>query len=141
MAEILDLALPLGVRDPYLRGDRAFAERIRMILETRPGALPWRPDFGCNLDDLVGQPATPQRVGEARWRVEHALRRWLPEVKIARCTVQVTRVESGSEAMRQQGVPIAESALLAFGTQAALEVLLDVETPTGPLSLSAVVQP
>lgn len=142
MSEMLDPALPLGARDGTVRGDRAFAERIRMILETRPGTLPWRPDFGCDLDDLIGQPATPQRVNEARWRVEHALRRWLPEVKVLSCHVQLSRLEgSAGEDLRRREVPLAESALLALGMQAALEVLLDVETPLGPLSLQALIEP
>ncbi len=141
MSEILDPALSLGQRDCHVRGDRAFAERIRMILETRPGTLPWRPDFGCDLDDLIGQPATTQRIGEARWRVENALRRWLPDVKVLNCQVQLARVEGGGEDIRRRDVPIAESALLALGLQAALEVLLDVETPSGPLSLQALIEP
>lgn len=141
MTEILDPALSLGQRDPFVRGDRAFAERIRMILETRPGTLPWRPDFGCALDDLIGQPATPQRLGEARWRVENALRKWLPDIKVLSCQVQLARIEGGNQDVRQRGVPLAESALLALGMQAALEVLLDVETPSGPLSLQALIEP
>jgi hypothetical protein len=36
---------------------------------------------------------------------------------------------------------MAESALLALGMQATLEVLLDVETPAGPLSLQAIIEP
>lgn len=140
MSEIMDPALTLGARQPYVRGERAFAERIRMILETRPGTLPWRPDFGCDLDDLIGQPATVQRIGEARWRVEHALRRWLPEVKVNSCQVQLSRAEGGGEDVRRRDVPMAESALLALGMQATLEVLLDVETPAGPLSLQAIIE-
>lgn len=141
MTAIMHPSVPLGTSQAWTDGDAGFAERIRVILETRPGMLPWRPDFGCDLDRLVGQPATPQRINEARWRVEQAIRRWLPEVKLNQCVVSLVRVHEGSGAVRFRDVPIAEAALLSLGTQAALEIHLDVETPEGPLSVQATLEP
>lgn len=136
MRPILSLDLALAQPDPWLRHDEAVATRVRLVLETPLGALPWRPDFGCDLAGLVGQPATAARLNEVRWRVEQAVRRWVPTVKVARCRVEtLSLLEPGSE--RPAGVPLAELALMSLGTQVAVEVNLDLETPQGPLHLSA----
>lgn len=136
MRPILNPALPLRAAEPWLGGDAAVAERVRMVLETQPGTLPWRPDFGCDLGGLVGQPATRARLGEVRWRVEQALRRWIPEVRVARCHVDAVSLRAGNTGFGP-GVPLAEGALLALGTQVALDVSVDLETPQGPLLLTA----
>lgn len=138
---ILHPALTLGTRRARVSEDETIAERIRLVLETRPGTLPWRPDFGCDLGPLVGQPATTQRVNEARWKVEQALRRWLPELELTRCEVHVVYADVGAGRVRYLEVPLAESSLLSLGTQAGLEIVIDVETPSGPLAVQAVVDP
>ena len=137
---MLDPALPLGERQPHLGPEEALAERIRMVLETRPGKLPWRREFGCDLASLVGQPATVQRLNEARWRIEEAMRRWIRDAEIVRCRVKVATDESAG--MRSfRSVPLAESALMSFGGQAVLEVELDVKTDLGDVAVQAVLQP
>lgn len=138
---IFDPALTLGERRPFLAGEDALASRIQMVLETRPGDVPWRPQFGCDLSSLVGQPATTQRVNEARWRVEEAVRRWIPEATLVRCDVRVVVFDHGARTRHPRTVPLAESALLSLGTEAALEVELDVETEQGPVSIEAVFEP
>ena len=136
MRPILAPALTLSAADPWLRGDDATAERVRMVLETQPGTLPWRPDFGCDLAGLIGQPATSGRLGEVRWRVEQAVRRWVPGVKVARCHVETASLIDPPPD-RPAGVPLAEAALMSLGSQVSLEVSLDLETPQGPLLLTA----
>jgi phage baseplate assembly protein W len=138
---IFDPALTLGDRRPFLAGEDALAWRVRTVLETRPGDVPWRPDFGCDLSSLVGQPATIQRVNEARWRVEEAIRRWIPEAGVVRCDVRVVVFDEGGRGRHPRTVPLAESALMSLGSQAALEVELDVETEAGPVSIEAVFEP
>lgn len=140
MPPILHASLRVGARDPWLRGDAAWAEQVAMVLETRPGTLPWRPEFGCDLSSLVGQPATAARLGEAKWKIEAAVRRWVPPLKVARCVVSVVRLERAGDGGFPPAVPLAEAALLSLGAQAALEVALDLETPDGPLSLQALVE-
>lgn len=141
MNAILRPALPIGARDPFLREDAAWAERVRIVLETRPGTLPWRPDFGCDLAGLLGQPASPARLGEVRWKIEQAVRRWVPSVRVARCRVTAIPLHEGADSVRSGSAPLAELALLCLGTQVVLEVSLDVETPQGPLALSAQLAP
>lgn len=106
-----------GRGSPFLDQDEAFLYRLRMVLETRPGQLPWRPDFGCDLGPLLGQACTPQRIAEARWRIESALRRWLPDLELVSCRVRcVTQSENARPS------PSPESGLLGLGTQVGLVV-------------------
>ena len=138
---MLHPALFLGERRPYLSSEEALAARIRMVLETRPGQVPWRPDFGCDLASLVGQPATAQRLNEARWRIEEAIRRWIPDAEVLRCKVGVSSDAVPLGNRRPRGVPVAESALMSLGKQAVLEIELDVKTDMGPVAVQAVVEP
>lgn len=139
MRPLLDPAVPLGSRRPHIGGLAALEARLRLVLETRPGRLPWRPDFGCDLGALIGEPASPQNIARARFHVEQALMRWLPEVKVLRLDVRTRPVQivSGSGS----GAPPGEGALLSLGAQAVLAVELDVYTERGPLHLSTDVSP
>ena len=138
---MLHPALFLGERRPYLSAEEALAARIRMVLETRPGQVPWQSDFGCDLAALVGQPATAQRLNEARWRIEEAVRRWVPDAEVLRCHVRVSADGAPMGQRRPRDVPLAESALMSLGKQAVLEVELDVKTDLGPVAVQAVVEP
>lgn len=134
---ILHPALSMGA--PALHGDAELGARVRMVLETRPGTLPWRPEFGCDLADLVGKPATSAKIGEVRWKIEQAVRRWVPSVRVARCRVAVVPLrEDGADFAR---APLAERAVMALGTRALLEVSLELETTFGPMALHAQIAP
>ncbi len=63
---------------------------IGQVLGTRIGTLPWRPDFGCDIDRLRHKTKTPTVSDVARVMIEDALRRWEP-----RC--QLTSVSSIQE--------------------------------------------
>lgn len=134
---ILQPSLSMGAL--ALHGDAELAARVRMVLETRPGTLPWRPDFGCDLAALVGEPATSARMGEVRWKVEQAVRRWVPAVKVARCRVTVVPLREDDAGFAQ--APLAERAVVALGTRALLEVSLELETTLGPMALHAQIAP
>ena len=120
-------ALPLGRRRP-LSADRSTAERIRMVLETRPGTLPFRPEFGCALDDVVGEMATKDNVRKAKQAVSDALSRWLPDLEVVDVTVRVVPTGVRYEDLRYPEVPTAERALLSLGTQADLEIAIEIRT-------------
>jgi len=136
----LDPALPLAPWSPRLSPLEALGARVECLLSTRPGTLPWEPEFGCDLDDLVGAPATTQRLHDARWRIQQAIARWLPDLRVARCEVVAVSQEDGSPGAPRQ-MPLAEGALMALGVRAALEIDLDIETPAGPITVQAFVQP
>lgn len=130
-------ALPLGGPDAAVSGAEATAWRVRTVLETRPGRVPWRPGFGCDLEGLTGRPADPALVREARLRVEAALTRWLPDLTIRALRVGVRTRVGASELHAHRQVPVAEAALLRLGADAELVLELELDGPDGPVALSA----
>jgi hypothetical protein len=136
---ILHPAVPLGAARPRQQGLDALESRLRLVLETRPGRLPWRPDFGCDLVNLQGEPATPANLSRAAFVVEVALQRWLPDVKVQRCEVRADPLPSPHG--RDPSTPAGEGALLSLGVHAELRVELDLFTALGPLHVSAAVTP
>jgi phage baseplate assembly protein W len=61
-------------------------EAVRMILMTRPGERPMRPEFGCKIHDLVFDPNDATTAGLARRYVQEALMRWEPRIQVLKVT-------------------------------------------------------
>ncbi len=141
MAIIFDPSVPIGVRRPWLAEERSLATRVRMVLETHPGTLPWRPEFGCDLQELVGYPATSQLLSQAKWRIESALRRWIPDADLDKVEVRVVPNSESGGITPHRTVPVAESALLTVGVQAALHVEVEMTGHDGPMALSTTIAP
>lgn len=137
MKPLLDPAVPLGPAAATRQDD--VPTRVRMVLGTRPGQLPWRPAFGCDLDRFVGQPLTTSRLEEMAEVVRDAISRHMPEVDVIDCGVRVeTRWGAPSDAERR-AVPIGEAALVRFGVQAALQIELQLQTESGPIAIQATI--
>lgn len=132
-----ELAMVVGGRDRRTPADR-LADRIRLVLETQPGDLPYAPKLGCDLRGLVGRTASKQRVAEARMRITGALEKWLPTVRLA--SVEVELIES-THASGDPSVPLAEAALASEAVSAVLEIRIEVTSPDGPLYFQALMQP
>ncbi|HWA84378.1 MAG TPA: GPW/gp25 family protein [Fimbriimonadaceae bacterium] len=64
-------------------------EAIRMILMTRKGERPMRPEFGCQIHDLVFDPNDAATAGLARRYVQEALMRWEPRIAVLNVTANV----------------------------------------------------
>lgn len=141
MTKILAPALILDDRQPWLTGDNALATRIRMVLETRPGQIPWRPDFGCDLEGLVGYPVTRDLLDYARGRIQTALKDWIRDAELVRVEVSAVATEEGRAGSFPRMVPTAEAALMAMGVAAMLEVDVEMKSPDGYVTVSAVVAP
>lgn len=141
MKKLLHPSLALGAHRPYMSHENGLITRIQIVLETRPQQLPWDPEFGCDLTNLIGQAATPQRINEARFRVESAVRKWLPGMELKDCRVNPVTSLGSVSTHRERAIPVAESALVALGTEARLEVELDIETEAGVMSVEASVEP
>jgi phage baseplate assembly protein W len=137
MSVPVDLSLSLLPKRPSSPAAE-LASRVRMVLETRPGRIPWMPDFGCDLSGLVGAVAEQSRLSEVRLRIASSLRRWVPGVRITTCEVRLVDV---SAAIRDSRVPIAELALGSAGLSARLEVHLVIETESGPVDIEADLSP
>jgi len=125
----------LSLDGSLLRGapPTSVADRVRLVLETRPGRIPWHPEFGCDLDPVVGRALTIERVGEVRMRIQNALNRFLPDLLVTRLDVRV-QTDLGAD-MRSRRLPIAEASLVPFGANAMLDIELELQTPAGPVRL------
>jgi phage baseplate assembly protein W len=64
--------------------DLAVRQAVLMLLSTRPGERLMRPDYGCNLHQLVFAPNNETTAGMAVYHVRRALQRFEPRVDIIR---------------------------------------------------------
>lgn len=129
-------AIPLDEARPWTAGQDALAHQVRMVLETRPGQIPWRPKFGCDLEEIVGYCATPDVISFVRSRVRSALRRSLKGVTVTRCEVRVVGSDNPGF-LGERSLPAAEAALTPLGVSASIFVDLEIQGPTGTVSMSA----
>jgi len=132
------LAMVIGGVDRRSPAER-MADRIRLVLETQPGDLPYAPRLGCDLRGLVGATASKPRIAEARSRITGALDRFLPDARLA--SVEVELVEAQAHDSSYRGTPLAEAALASQRASVVLEIRIEVSTPDGPLHFQALMQP
>ncbi len=135
-------------RPRRLDPQQALLARVRMVLETRPGQVPWRPELGCDLAGLVGQPASGATLQLARSRVEGALTRWVPEARLLRCEVRVVTDQGAHpDAARSAAdlggasLPTAEATLMRLGGAAWLSVRVELASERGVLAFETQLHP
>ena len=79
-------AFPVGVdargRVGLSRRERDVEEAIMMILLTPKGQRVMRPEFGCQIHDLVFAPNDATTTGLAVYYVEEALAMWEPRIRV-----------------------------------------------------------
>lgn len=79
-------AFPVGVdvrgRIALSRRERDIEEAIVLILLTPKGQRVMRPDFGCQIHDLVFAPNDATTAGLAAYYVEEALAMWEPRIRV-----------------------------------------------------------
>ncbi len=121
--------------------DAVVAQRIRAVLETRPGDIPWRPRFGCNLGRFVDQPLTPEALSAVRSEIRRALTRHLPGVKVQDVNVNVLTGLGAVSLRGMRHLPVAERALVQLGTHATLDVDIEVAVEGRVVFLEARIQP
>lgn len=85
-------AFPVAVdargRVALARHERNIEESIRIILLTPPGQRVMRPDFGCQIHDLIFAPNDATTAGLATYYVEEALGMWEPRIQVREVTAQ-----------------------------------------------------
>jgi len=133
MANSLSPAARFAEPARTLTPGQAWAERLRILLSTRPGTMPWRRGFGVDVDWLLGQPLTGTNLNLLKWRVRAAITDWLPQLEVRNLTVRVVSDHMRARGMRDRTIPIAESALLPYGAGGRVEIQLDVVSPEGPI--------
>lgn len=61
-------------------------EAVKLILMTRKGERPMRPEFGCEIHDLLFESNDPGASGLARRYVIEALQMWEPRIDVLEVT-------------------------------------------------------
>jgi phage baseplate assembly protein W len=70
-------------------GESVVRSAIKQILTTKPGELPWRPEFGTDLERFRhrnGANALAQEVAE---ECSESIARWEPRVKVSGVAAQI----------------------------------------------------
>jgi phage baseplate assembly protein W len=84
-------AFPVGVdargRIALARRERDIEEAMRIILMTPKGQRVMRPDFGCDIHELLFAPNNATTTGLAMYYVEQALAMWEPRIEVKRVRV------------------------------------------------------
>ncbi len=83
-------AFPIGVdahgRIALASQERDIEEAIRIILLTPTGQRPMRPEFGCQIHELIFAPNDATTAGLAAYYVEDALGMWEPRIRVQEVT-------------------------------------------------------
>lgn len=101
MTEILGsgLAWPLRVDHrgglALAHGDEDIEQAIGLILATSPGERPLRPEFGCDVHDLVFDTIDAAMVGRMDLAIRAALDRWEPRVEVDEIDFDLSRTSHG----------------------------------------------
>jgi phage baseplate assembly protein W len=79
-------SFPVGVdargRIALSRRERDIEEAILLILLTPKGQRVMRPEFGCQIHDLIFAPNDSNTAGLAVYYVEEALAMWEPRIRV-----------------------------------------------------------
>jgi phage baseplate assembly protein W len=91
------LAFPVGVdsrgRLALAHGERDVEEAIRIILLTPKGQRVMRPEFGCQIHELVFAPNDSTTAGLAEYYVREALAMWEPRIEVGSVAVTADPIE------------------------------------------------
>ncbi len=77
---------PLGVNARHgialVDGDEEIREAILLIVRTRKGARPMRPEFGCDIWSVLFSPNDSSSWNLAAYEVRDALSQWEPRIDV-----------------------------------------------------------
>ena len=65
-------------------------ESIFIILGTAPGERLNRPDFGCDIHELMFSPNNPTTASLAEYYCESALSKWEPRISNVKADIRIT---------------------------------------------------
>jgi uncharacterized protein len=92
-------AFPVSVdahgRIALARQERDIEEAIRIILLTPKGQRVMRPEFGCQVHDLIFAPNDSTTAGLAAYYVEDALGMWEPRIRVQDVTAHPDPDDAG----------------------------------------------
>ena len=86
MAKYKGWSFPIGIsetgRIKTTTGRRLIEQSLRLVLGTTKGERITRPDFGCDLNQLVFAPNNPETLGRIVSTINEALAQWEPRVTV-----------------------------------------------------------
>jgi Bacteriophage baseplate protein W len=93
------LAFPIGVDRrgsvALAHGEDDIEQAIGVILSTAPGERPMRPEFGCEVHDLIFDTIDAAMVGRMDTAVRNALDRWEPRIVVTGIDFDLSEVDEG----------------------------------------------
>ncbi|HEU5383692.1 MAG TPA: GPW/gp25 family protein [Ktedonobacteraceae bacterium] len=92
-------AFPVSIdahgRIALARQERDIEEAMRIILLTPKGQRVMRPEFGCQIHDLLFAANDATTAGLAAYYVEEALGMWEPRIKVLQVTARPDPLDPG----------------------------------------------
>jgi len=76
------LCLSASGRLERVDGDAAIRQSVLLLLSTSPGERVMRPEYGCDLRQLIFSPNDATTAGLAIHYVRQAIARWEPRVEV-----------------------------------------------------------
>jgi len=101
MSELLGsgLAFPLSVDHrgavAMASGEEDVEQALQIILGTAPGERPMRPEFGCDVHDLVFDSVDAATIGRMETAIRGALDRWEPRIEVTAIDFDLSQVGDG----------------------------------------------
>jgi phage baseplate assembly protein W len=101
MSEIIGsgVAFPLQVdargQIALAGGEEDIDQALALILSTAPGERPMRPEFGCEVHDLIFDSIDAATIGAMDTAVRGALDRWEPRVEVQTVDFDLSNVGDG----------------------------------------------
>jgi phage baseplate assembly protein W len=101
LADILGsgLAFPISVDHrggiALARGEEDVEQAIAVILGTAPGERPMRPEFGCEIHQLVFDTVDAEMIGRMDSAIRVALDRWEPRIEVVSIDFDLSDTAAG----------------------------------------------
>jgi Bacteriophage baseplate protein W len=77
------------------RGEEDVEQAIALILGTAPGERPMRPEFGCEIHQLVFDTIDAEMIGRMDSAIRVALDRWEPRIEVVGVDFDLTDTYEG----------------------------------------------
>jgi Bacteriophage baseplate protein W len=93
------LSFPLGVDRrgsvALAHGEGDIEQALGVILSTAPGERPMRPEFGCEVHDLIFDTIDAQMIGKMDTAIRNALDRWEPRIEVTDIDFDLSDMSEG----------------------------------------------
>jgi phage baseplate assembly protein W len=76
-------------------GEEDINQALALILATAPGERPMRPEFGCEVHDLIFDNIDAATVGKMETAIRTSLDRWEPRVEVTAVDFDLDRSADG----------------------------------------------